>query len=90
MISAEEVRGKSKYFAQIQKQKQLKLEKEQLEKIEKEIIETIEFDFTITTLMVDCLYQNNIVKLEELGFSCEAKEQQYDGSFYYYISWKEI
>ena len=55
--------------------------------IEKEILETIESDAEITTLIVDCLYRNNLVKLEELGFSCEnIGEISYNG-YYYEISW---
>ena len=38
MITAEEVREKSKYFAKIQEQEQLKREEEQLEEIQKKIL----------------------------------------------------
>lgn len=87
MITAQEVREKSKYFTQIQEQEQLKREEEQLEKIEKEILEAIENNNIITTLKVDCLYKNNMAKLKELGFSCEIKKQIFDSGYYYEISW---
>lgn len=87
MITAEEVREKSKYFTQIQEQEQLKREEEQLEKIEKQILEAIESNNITTTLKVDCLYKNNMAKLKELGFSCEIKKQIFDSGYYYEISW---
>lgn len=87
MITAEEVREKSKYFTQIQEQEQLKIEEEQLEKIEKQILEAIENDAEITTLIVDCLYRNNLKKLEELGFSCENIGKLSYNGYYYEISW---
>ena len=87
MITAQEVREKAKEFAKIQEQEQLKREEEQLEKIEKEILETIENDTEITTLIVVDLYQNNLVKLEELGFSCEMEDKVFLGCYHYHISW---
>lgn len=87
MITAEEVREKSKYFTQIQEQEQLKKEEEQLEEIQKKILEAIERNNIITTLKVDCLYKNNMAKLKELGFSCEIKKQIFDSGYYYEISW---
>ena len=87
MITAEGVREKAKGFTKIQEQEQLKREEEQLEKIEKDIMETIENDAEITTLIVDCLYRNNLVKLKELGFSCENIGEISCGGYYYEISW---
>lgn len=89
MISAKEVREKSKEFAKIQKQKQLKLEKEQLEEIQKEILDTIESDAETTTLIVDCLCYNNLVKLEQLGFYCENIGEISCSGYYYKISWNK-
>lgn len=87
MISAQEVREKAKGFTKIQEQEQLKREEEQLEKIEKDIMETIENDAEITTLIVDCLCRNNLVKLKELGFSCENIGEISCSGYYYEISW---
>ena len=87
MITAQEVREKAKEFAKIQEQKQLKLEEEQLKKIQKEILETIESDAEITTLIVADLYQNNLVKLEKLGFSCKMEDKVFLGCYHYHISW---
>ena len=89
MITAQEVREKSKYFTQIQEQEQLKIEEEQLEEIQKKILEAIESDANITTLIVDCLYRNNLVKLEELGFSCENIGKISYNGYYYEISWNK-
>ena len=87
MITAQEVREKAKEFAKIQEQEQLKREEEQLEEIQKKILEAIENDAEITTLIIDCLYHNNFVKLEELGFSCENIGKISYNSYYYEISW---
>lgn len=87
MITAQEVREKAKEFAKIQEQEQLKIEEEQLEKIEKQILEAIENDAEITTLIVDCLYRNNLIKLEELGFYCENIGKISYNGYYYEISW---
>ena len=87
MITAQEVREKAKGFTKIQEQEQLKREEEQLEEIQKKILEAIENDAEITTLIVDCLYQNNLVKLEELGFSCENIGKISYNGYYYEISW---
>ena len=87
MITAQEVREKAKEFTKIQEQEQLKKEEEQLEKIQKEILETIESDAEITTLIVVDLYQNNLEKLEELGFSCEMEDKVFLGCYHYHISW---
>lgn len=53
-------------------------------------METIENDAEITTLIVDCLYQNNLVKLEELGFSCENIGKISYNGYYYEISWGKL
>ena len=90
MITAQEVREKAKGFTKIQEQEQLKREEEQLEKIEKEILETIENDTEITTLIVVDLYQNNLKKLEELGFSCEMEDDEFFNCYHYHISWGKL
>lgn len=89
MITAQEVREKAKEFAKIQEQEQLKIEEEQLEKIEKQILEAIESDAETTTLIVDCLCYNNLVKLEQLGFYCENIGAISCSGYYYEISWNK-
>ena len=89
MMSVEQLRKKACELKEVQTKEQLKREEEQLNRIQQGIMKALERDATETSIVVIDLYENNLTKLKELGFSCVKEDKKACSNCRrYLVSWE--